>query len=164
MILIDWVILGLVALSGLISIKRGFVKEALSLVTWVIAFFIARMFSGSLAHLLGDLVTTPSARWGIAYGILFAGTLIVGALVNHLVAEFVKVTGLTSTDRVFGMVFGITRGLVILTAIIFGIQFTAIPEDPWWKESIIIPYFEVLVDWARNTVPDAANKILSLGS
>lgn len=164
MILVDWIMLGLVLLSGLISIKRGFVKEALSLVTWVVAFFVARMFSGNLAHLLGDFVTTPSARWGVAYGILFASTLVVGALVNHLVAEFVKVTGLTSTDRVFGMVFGVSRGLVILTAIIFGLQFTAVPQDPWWAESQIIPHFEILVDWARDIVPGAADKLLNLGS
>lgn len=156
--------MGLVLLSGLISIKRGFVKEALSLVTWVIALIVARMFGGNLAHLLGDLVTTPSARWGIAYVILFASTLVVGALVNHLVAEFVKVTGLTGTDRIFGMVFGVSRGLVILTAIVFGLQFTAVPLDPWWKDSLIIPHFELLVEWARDIVPGAADKLLKLGS
>src|SRR5690554_6870921 len=104
MAIIDWVILAVVAVSVLISLKRGFVKEALSLATWVIAFIVARMFGANLATLLVGTVDTESLRWVIAFTILFAGTLVIGALLNHLLIEFIRMTGLTGTDRVFGMV------------------------------------------------------------
>src|SRR5690554_7501533 len=71
MAIIDWVILAVLAVSVLISLKRGFVKEALSLVTWVVAFIVARMFSGNLATLLAGTVDTESLRWIIAFTILF---------------------------------------------------------------------------------------------
>ena len=44
---IDVVILAIIVLSALISVMRGFVKEMLSLVAWVVAFFVAATFYGN---------------------------------------------------------------------------------------------------------------------
>jgi membrane protein required for colicin V production len=64
---IDWGILAVLAISAALSLRRGFVKEALSLVSWIAAFVIARLFSGNLATLLVDYIDTPSARWVVAF-------------------------------------------------------------------------------------------------
>ena len=161
MVVIDWVILAVVAVSVLISLKRGFVKEALSLATWVIAFIVARMFGANLATLLVGTVDTESLRWVIAFTVLFVGTLVIGAMLNHLLIEFIRMTGLTGTDRVFGMVFGFVRGLVILVGVVYGLQYTVVPNDAWWQESSIIPYLTTLADWARKTLPGAAEQVQS---
>jgi len=160
---IDWVILSVVVISALISIKRGFVKEMLSLVSWVTAFVVARIFSGHLDVLLAQFIQTPSARYGAAFGILFATTLIIGSMLNHLVGELVKATGLGGTDRMFGVVFGVARGFVLVTAAIYGLQMTALKQDPWWLESVLIPHFELMVDWSKNTLPGATQTLLTLG-
>ncbi|UXD87377.1 CvpA family protein [Thalassolituus hydrocarboniclasticus] len=162
MAVIDWVILAVLAVSSLISLKRGFVKEALSLASWIAAFIIARLFSGNLATLLAGVVETNSVRWILAFVILFAGTVTIGAMVNHLLVEMVRMTGLGGTDRVFGMVFGLIRGLVVLVAIVYGLQFTLVPQDAWWQDSIFIPHLTTLADWARKTLPGAADQVMSL--
>ena len=162
MTVIDWVILAVVAVSCLISLKRGFVKEALSLASWVAAFVIARLFSGNLATLLDGMVETNSLRWIIAFVILFAGTITIGAMINHLVVEMVRMTGLSGTDRVFGMVFGLIRGLVVLVAIVYGLQFTMVPQDAWWNDSLFIPHLSSMADWARKTLPGAAGQVIFL--
>lgn len=161
MAVIDWVILAVLAISALISLKRGFVKEALSLASWVLAFVVARMFSANLATLLAGTVETESIRWIIAFAILFVGTVVIGALLSHLIVQFIHATGLTGTDRIFGMFFGLVRGLVIVVAIVYGLQFTVVPHDPWWQESTIIPYLSTVADWARKTLPDAAGQLMS---
>jgi membrane protein required for colicin V production len=148
--------------SSLISLKRGFVKEALSLASWIAAFIIARLFSGNLATLLDGVVETNSVRWILAFVILFAGTVTIGAMVNHLLVEMVRMTGLGGTDRVFGMVFGLIRGLVVLVAIVYGLQFTLVPQDAWWQDSTFIPHLTTLADWARKTLPGAADQVMSL--
>jgi uncharacterized membrane protein required for colicin V production len=84
----DWTIVVILVLSSLISIKRGFVKEALSLATWILAVIIALFFSERLAVLLTDSITTPSVREVVAFAILFIATLLVGAMVNYLIGEF----------------------------------------------------------------------------
>ncbi|TNC92127.1 MAG: colicin V production CvpA, partial [Thalassolituus sp.] len=119
MTVIDWVILGVIVVSGLISLMRGFVKEALSLVSWVVALFVARFFSGNLATLLEGQIETNSLRWVVAFVILFVATLFVMALINYLISQIVKATGLTGTDRVLGMVFGMVRGLLIVVVLVY---------------------------------------------
>ena len=162
MAVIDWVILAVLAVSSLISLKRGFVKEALSLASWIAAFIIARLFSGNLATLLAGVVETNSVRWILAFVILFAGTVTIGAMINYLLVEMVRMTGLGGTDRVFGMVFGLIRGLVVLVAIVYGLQFTLVPQDAWWQDSVFIPHLTTLADWARKTLPGAADQVMSL--
>jgi len=162
MAVIDWVILAVLAVSSLISLKRGFVKVALSLASWIAAFIIARLFSGNLATLLAGVVETNSVRWILAFVILFAGTVTIGAMINHLLVEMVRMTGLGGTDRVFGMVFGLIRGLVVLVAIVYGLQFTLVPQDAWWQDSVFIPHLTTLADWARKTLPGAADQVMSL--
>ena len=160
MTIIDWVIIGIIGVSGLISLVRGFIKEALSLASWLIAFFVARYFSGHLATLLQDSIATNSVRWLVSFGILFVATLVVMAMVNYLIAQLVKATGLSGTDRLLGMVFGIVRGVIVVIALVYGAQLTMIPEDLWWQESTIIPYLENLADWARKTLPGAVSQVM----
>jgi len=162
MAVIDWVILAVLAISSLISLKRGFVKEALSLASWIIAFLVARLFSGNLATLLEGSIDTNSLRWIVSFAILFAGTLVIGAMINHLLVEVVRLTGLGGTDRIFGMVFGFVRGLLILVAAVYGLQFTMVPQDAWWQDSTFIPHLESVADWARKTLPGAKDQVMSL--
>lgn len=163
MLLIDWLIFAVIIISALISIKRGFVKEMLSLASWISAFIIARIFSGHLEVLLVQWIETPSARYGAAFGLLFAATLIIGAMINNLVGELVKITGLAGTDRVFGVVFGTTRGLILVMAAIYGLQMTPLSKDPWWNASFFIPHFELMVTWSKGILPGATETFLTLG-
>jgi membrane protein required for colicin V production len=146
--LADAVILFIIAVSALLSVRRGFAREAFSLATWVAAFLVARLFGPGLEVMLEPSIETPSVRLATAFGILFAATLVVGALVNHLLGELVRVTGLTSTDRLLGMVFGAVRGMVLVVVIVV---FTRgmFSQDPWWRESVLIPQFAMMEDWSR---------------
>lgn len=147
----DWAILGILLVSSLISIKRGFVKEALSLATWVLAFVVAMLFGERLAVLLTNLIETPSVREMTAFVILFAATLIVGAMVNYLIGELVRMTGLSGTDRLFGMIFGLARGLVVVMAMLILLpSLVPLDQDSWWHESVLIPHFLSFEHWARN--------------
>ena len=100
---VDLVILGIVVISSLISLSRGFVKEALSLVIWIFAGVVAWMFGGSLAHHLQPYIDIPSVRTIPACALLFVVTLLVGGLINFLLAQLIRATGLTGTDRLLGM-------------------------------------------------------------
>src|SRR5690606_3406086 len=75
---VDWVILAIVFISSMISLMRGFVREALSLVSWIAAFIVARMFHPNMQTLLADTISVPSVRFIAAFLILFVATLVVG--------------------------------------------------------------------------------------
>lgn len=159
----DWLVVAVIVVSALLSLRRGFVKEALSLVTWVAAFIVARVFTDNLSVLLADYIDTPSARVIAAFVILFVVTLIVGALINRLISLIIEATGLSSTDRLLGMVFGIARGGLLVVVIVALLGMTPVIQDRWWQESALIPHFALMEGWTRNLASDASDVIMSIG-
>jgi membrane protein required for colicin V production len=147
MVWVDYAIIIVIALSTLISLTRGFVREAFSLAIWIAAFFVASWFYQDLAVYFTSF-TDSTVRNGLAALILFVLTLIVGALVNFLLGKLVDGTGLTGTDRVLGLVFGAARGVLIVTLVLFAVDsFTALSTSDWWQQSQLIPHFAVFVQW-----------------
>ncbi|TNC92448.1 MAG: colicin V production CvpA, partial [Thalassolituus sp.] len=84
--------------------------------------------------------------------------------INYLISQIVKATGLTGTDRVLGMVFGMVRGLLIVVVLVYLGQMTMLPGDAWWQESSMIPHLEVLAEWARKTLPAAVSQVMAASS
>ncbi|WP_133470322.1 CvpA family protein [Paraglaciecola marina] len=146
---IDYTIIGVIILSAVISLIRGFVKEAISLAIWFSAFFIASQFYADLATYLTRF-EDDMIRNGIAIAILFVATLIVGGLVNYLISQLVQFTGLGGTDRALGLVFGGLRGVLIVSALLFFLDtFTPLSDSDsdWWGASILIPEFSLIIEW-----------------
>ncbi|MFT6267287.1 MAG: membrane protein required for colicin V production [Alphaproteobacteria bacterium] len=156
----DFTIIGIIAFSSVISLVRGFVKEAISLTIWITAFFISRTFYPQLAQLLTQ-IEEPMLRNATAIGILFVGTLIVGALVNYVISQLVKATGLGGTDRVLGMVFGALRGVLIVSAVLFFIDtFTTFAEAQWWQSSVLVPQFGIIIEWFFEFMKESSSFLL----
>jgi len=160
---VDWAIIAIVAISALISLKRGFVKEALSLLTWIIAGVVAWMFGGSLAQYLVNYIETPSARVIAGCTILFVATLLVGAMVNFLIGELIRVTGLSGTDRFLGMVFGAARGGLLVVVAVGLLSLGPVQQDQWWQQSRLLPQFVMVADWSKNLILGMSSKWLASG-
>ena len=158
----DWVIIGIITISGLYSLRGGFMKEALSLITWIAAFVVARLFAPSLSTLLEDFLQTPSLRLGAAFTILFVATLMVGAVINNVIGMLVDATGLSSTDRILGVGFGVIRGGLIIVVITALLVRTPVIEDSWWAESQLIPHFLLMETWTRDTAAEIGQLIWNI--
>ncbi len=155
MVWVDIVIPGIIAVSALISLLRGFVREALSLVGWLAAFWIALTFAGDLANLFLAGISVPSIRMIVAFTILFVVTLVVMALINNLAGQLIKKSGLKGTDRMIGMIFGIARGAIVVSVLVLLAGYTTMTQDQWWKDSVMIDVFHEFAVWLREVVaPD----------
>ena len=157
----DIAILIIIAISALISVFRGFVREVLSLLAWVIAIWVAYKFSADVAPLFEAYIELPSARQIIAFVVLLVAALMAVGLINFLIAKIVESTGLTGTDRALGMIFGILRGIVLVTVLIMLAGATPLPQDPWWRESIFIGHFQALAEYALQYFPPVFAKHFS---
>lgn len=149
---LDWVLLAIILISSLISLKRGFFREALSLAIWFFSIMIAVVFSEHLAVLLQPLlapnITSPSLLKVIAIVVMFVLCLLVGGLCSLLMAQLIKITGLTGTDRLLGTVFGALRGtLVVLILLMVGQKILPLAQEFWWQQSVLVPHFLRLETW-----------------
>ena len=151
---IDLVIIALIAVSGVISLFRGFLRETFSLATWIVGVWVGIRFAADVAVILPDAVPDETVRLAIGFAVLFIAVLIVGGLLGVLAGKLVKGTGLTGTDRALGVIFGALRGVVLVAMLVFLASLTLMPEEGWWERSMLIPHFERVVDWMLGLLPE----------
>lgn len=133
---LDIVIVAVVLLSAAIGLVRGLVKEVLSLAAWGLAFIAGIYFAPLLAPQFPDAWGGESVRTVIAFALLFIGTLIAAGVARWLIAQLIDATGLSSTDRVLGFVFGGLRGLLICVVGLMALQQIA-SDAQWWHASVL---------------------------
>lgn len=154
MIGVDYAILGILLISSFISLIRGFVKEALSLVGWVLAFWVSLGYAVPLSRLIGSRLDDPTLRLIIAFAALFILTLIVSSVINFFASRLVQRTGLTGTDRFLGVVFGFLRGALLVSVLVLLAGLTTLPREPWWNDSFLLFRFQAIAMWIRDFLPD----------
>lgn len=146
----DWGIVSILGLSILLSLWRGFVREAISLAGWVAAFVVANMFVGNLASFLTPWIDNVTGRYVASYAILLAGTLVVGGVTGLLAAQMVKASGLTVMDRLLGTGFGLVRGIIIALVLMYLLRQLAPPQNlVWLEQAQLTPYMDMLAQWVR---------------
>ena len=156
----DLVILGILLVSIVVSLIRGFIKEVFSILVWAAAIFAAFRVAGPLAGALEPIIDLPSARIIVAFAAVFILVLVIGGLIGFLVGKMVEKTGLSPTDRLFGGLFGLARGLVIVVLGVLLLRVTPFAQDPWWHESRLLPTFDAMAEQARAWLPESVRGLL----
>lgn len=141
----DYAVLAIVGLSILLSMMRGFVREILSLVSWVVAFFVAKFYTLELAPLLPKEIPSESLRLLAAFLILFLATLLVSSLLAIALAHVFKHLGLSWVDRFLGAFFGLARGIVIVGVLVLLAGLTSLPKDARWRNAMFSAPLEAMV-------------------
>ena len=156
---LDYIIIAVVALSVIISFFRGLLREAISLITWFLAFVIALKFSPDVGHWFQSIIPNPTARNLIAVVLLFVGVLIIGILCNKLAHSLVSASGLGFLDKLLGFVFGLLRGFLFVIIILLIIDASTYQQSNWVAQSELAPYFEKYVQLFKKMMPDEMKRI-----
>ena len=135
----DLIIAALVITSAIYGLYRGLIRELISLIAWVLAFFLAILFSPNFANLLDPTWAGETLRLIFSFSAIFVGVLIVSSFIQFVVRKFLSLVGLGSLDRFLGMVFGIARGVVIST-ILLVLFIELFPTNSWAENSKVSTY------------------------
>lgn len=161
----DWVdlaIIGVIALSVITGLIRGFVKELVALCVWVFAIWVAFHYSQNIDPWLQQYIQDKTIRTIAAFILVLIATLIVGAIVNALLSYVLKRSGLSGTDRMLGMGFGFVRGVFIVALILAVVKLTALPYQQYASQSQLYSKFDPVVDWICGLMPDFIKKAKSI--
>ena len=157
---VDYAVVGIVALSVLVSLFRGAVREVMALASWIGAFLIAHTFATMFSHLLPASLSHPWLRLAVAFAGLMLVSLVLFALATVALTRVVRRSKLVPWDRALGVLFGLGRALVILVALVLAAGLTPLPHDTAWRKSLFSPPLVLLAKKARAYLPEAlAEKI-----
>jgi membrane protein required for colicin V production len=148
----DYLIIAAMLVSAIVGAMRGFLREAIALITWLIALLIAWHFSDLIEPHLGGLLAGSAVKPWAARIIIVVLVLLVGALIGAAAAHFVRLSMFSGMDRLLGFVFGLLRGLVLLGVFVMLGQVLRLDGEPWWRTSVLVPYGESIANGLRAIV------------
>jgi len=151
----DIIILVIIALPALVGLLYGFLNIAFSLLAWTLAIVLSAKFTPVFSPLLENFIQQPLLRMVLAFVGLFVISLVILTGIGFLIVKLLGRTGLTATDRILGLFFGMGLGAVIVQVMVFMAGFTALPGEDWWNRSLIMQPFERVSVWAERYLPDS---------
>lgn len=150
---VDWGIVAILAVSCLLGIWRGLMREIFSLAGWVAAVFLSLRYAVPLgAHLPGD-IDWPVLRTSIAVAIIVILCLFIATLLGWVVHKLITAARLSGTDRMLGGMFGVLRGVVIIFAAVYFTSRTTLAQQPAWRDALLVQPFEAGVRWLAPHLP-----------
>ncbi|MEE2968817.1 MAG: CvpA family protein [Pseudomonadota bacterium] len=157
--MLDFIVIGIVVLVGMIATGLGLVRVVLGLGGWIGAGFATLYgykYARPYAH---QWIESNALADAAAGGALFIGSLIVLTLITHWIAHRVKNSGFGALDRTLGLVTGLALGAVIVCgAFIIAERVLQWPQDPagrpaWIKEARSTRLIEAGADLLLKFVP-----------
>ncbi len=154
----DYIVIAIVVLCVVVSMMRGAVKEMLSILGWVAAFYFAKIYSPMLAALLPEGVPTEGLKTLIAFLILLIAVLFLSGLLAMAISGVVSKVGLGGLNRVFGIIFGFAKGTLIVSVLVFLAGLTSLPKEQMWTDAVLSEPLEILVKSALPWLPEGISK------
>jgi membrane protein required for colicin V production len=151
--IIDILIAVAIIISVIVGIFRGFVKEAISMAALLFAIWAALYFGPVVGEVSESWLKSPELQTWFGRVLVFAIILSVGGLLGWGISKLIRMSVVSSIDRVMGSAFGAIRGILLIAILMIGGQYSGFDNDDWWQRSRLLPYFEVVADWIKVMAP-----------
>lgn len=160
MTIFDYLVLGILGLSILLSVMRGLLQEVLALAAWALSFWLASRYAPQISTWMPQSLPSDSLRYMAAFIAIFCAIWLVSAIVRITLNQFLKATGLKPLDRLLGAGFGCLRGCFLVLTVVLLAGMTSLPREAFWRNAMFSPLCEALALQIKPWLPDAvASKI-----
>jgi len=152
---VDFIVIAIVCLSAILGLIRGIVREAISLLGFALAMYVAYNYSSVFASkFLTSVPGGVTSQHVVAFISIFVGVLILSKIIANLLNRFISTVGLSFFDRLLGAVFGVLRGTLIVVVISTLFALTDLPKSSEWKDALTKPAIEMAVGLINSWLPD----------
>lgn len=160
MTVFDYIVIAVVLASLLFGLWRGVIGEVIALVAWGLGIFAAVHYGDWVGQRLLSGLEDPLLRLAGGCVLVFIAVLFIMALLRMATQKLVQVLGLTVSDRLLGMCFGLVRGLLIIFVMVAIGGMTSAPSQVWWRQATLSPPLETAVLALKPMLPqDLAKRI-----
>lgn len=157
---LDWIFLAVLLLSMLIGAWRGLVFELLSVLGWVLSFFVAQWLAADMAAWLPMGESAAALRHAAGFVVVFVVSVFLCGFLARSGKRLVDAIGLRPVDRTLGGAFGILRGVVLLLAVAVVAPLTPLHEALWWKQSQGAPVLAAMLKGLKPALPQDFGRYL----
>ncbi|HUK01965.1 MAG TPA: CvpA family protein [Steroidobacteraceae bacterium] len=154
----DYLLIAVVLISAVVGLLRGFLREAIAVITWVAALILAWHASSFLEPHLGGILGGPEVRPWAARAIMFILIMLAGSAIGAVVGHFVRLSIFSGVDRLLGFVFGLLRGFVVVGVIVIVCETVHLNGEQWWRRSTLMPYAEEAASILRSIIGEERHK------
>ncbi|MFC3907584.1 CvpA family protein [Legionella dresdenensis] len=155
---VDLAIIGVIALSVITGIVRGFLKELIALFVWGAGIWLAYNYSQALEPWLSQYIQDKTVCGVAGFVIILVSVIVIGGIFNAMLGFILKRSGMGGTDRTLGMVFGFVRGVFIVSLIMVIVKMTSLPHEEYARESKLYARFDPVVSWMYGLMPEFIKK------
>ncbi len=145
----DYLIIAAILVCALVGAARGFLREVIALVTWIVALLLAWHFAASIEPYLGGLLAGALVKPWVARLVVLVLVLLAGALIGALAEQFVRLSIFSGMDRLGGFAFGVLRGFLLFGIFVMFGQLVHLDREHWWRDSHLIPTGESVANAVR---------------
>ena len=150
----DIAVIVVIALSALVGVWRGVVREVFALAAWIAAVVCMFLFGDKLARMLPLAQDTSWLRLLVGYALVFIGVFVLLSVAGFLFSKVVNAIGLSFVDRALSMMFGVVRGALIVVLLVFVAGATTLPQLGWWRDSVSVKPLAAIATILRSKLPD----------
>lgn len=137
---VDYIVAAAVLLSLLFGAVRGFLRESVALLGWLVGLWLAWRYAYVVEPFLGGAIADTELQSWLARALVLMAVVIASWLLGAMLSWLVQRSGLTlGVDRLLGGLFGLVRGAVIVGFAVMLGQAAELQDEPWWRESKLMP-------------------------
>lgn len=155
---VDYLIIAVIGLSVLISLVRGFVREAVSLIIWLAAILLALHYAQTLSDSMSKYIASNNVRYIAAWIIICVLALVVGVFINAFISTLVSKTGMGAFDRLIGLVFGAARGVLLVGVVLLFVGQGSVADSKAMHASNLTPVFSPISSWLVQFMPQQVSE------
>jgi membrane protein required for colicin V production len=158
---VDWVLIGLMLLSGALGFWRGVVKEFFALLAWVLGFVVCSRYAFEWSRELPLPAWAQGMREAVAWVLIFLLVMLVMALIGSVLKRLLSLAGLGLADRLLGVVFGVARASIMWMAMAVVVGLTPLRDSDAWVNSHVAQSVHQLLVYLKPVLPAPLERLVT---
>lgn len=155
----DYLVIVTLAITLVLGMIRGFMREAIGLLAWLGGLWLAWRYADLVGPYLGGLLADEPQRTWVGRGVILTSVLLVAWIAGGILSYFLPQSGMSlPMDRILGGVFGTLRGATLIALMVILAQVVELDQVNWWKNSRVLPYAEIVAHWISEFASAARSK------